>query len=176
PGARPRSARPPRPSGRRATSWPASSARASSARRTRRTRRSGPSTSTEIRRPAPAGAVDPPDLLGEILPGVSRSFALSLRVLPRSLRLPFGVTYLVARAADTIADTRALPPAQRRTAVEALRHALRDPAAAAPPVAERLGGAVSPAEGRLLAHLPGVERPVRGDDVPGTGPARWRCC
>ena len=30
------------------------------------------------------------ELLREILPGVSRSFALSLRVLPASLRHPFG--------------------------------------------------------------------------------------
>lgn len=60
-----------------------------------------------------AGAGAAPELLRDILPGVSRSFALSLRVLPGSLRRPFGVTYLVARAADTVADTRALPPAIR---------------------------------------------------------------
>jgi farnesyl-diphosphate farnesyltransferase len=64
-------------------------------------------------------------LLTELLPGVSRSFALSLRVLPLSLQAPVGLTYLLARAADTIADTRALPPAERRRQVEALRMAIR---------------------------------------------------
>ena len=67
-----------------------------------------------------------PELLRDVLPGVSRSFALSLRVLPGPLRRPFGVTYLVARAADTIADTRALPPAARLTTLRALREALAD--------------------------------------------------
>jgi farnesyl-diphosphate farnesyltransferase len=65
------------------------------------------------------------DLLRDVLPGVSRSFALSLRLLPTSLRVPFGVTYLVARAADTITDTRALAPAERRRDLEVLRAALR---------------------------------------------------
>ena len=74
------------------------------------------------------------ELLRDVLPGVSRSFALSLRVLPGPLRRPFGVTYLVARAADTIADTRALPPAARLTALRALRDALADGAASPPAI------------------------------------------
>ena len=53
------------------------------------------------------------ELLGELLKGVSRSFYLTLRVLPRGLREPIGLAYLLARAADTIADTRLLP-AERR--------------------------------------------------------------
>ena len=49
--------------------------------------------------------------------------------------------------------------------MEALRHALRDPTAAAPPVAERLGTAVSPAEGRLLGHLRDVLAAFRALDA-----------
>ncbi len=44
-------------------------------------------------------------LLGDLLARVSRSFVLTLHVLPGSLRDPIGMAYLFARAADTIADT-----------------------------------------------------------------------
>ncbi len=52
-------------------------------------------------------------LLGPLLKGVSRSFYLTLRVLPAGMRDPVGLAYLLARAADTIADTALLPPEQR---------------------------------------------------------------
>jgi farnesyl-diphosphate farnesyltransferase len=97
-----------------------------------------------------------PDLLREILPGVSRSFALSLRVLPASLRHPFGVTYLVARAADTIADTRALPAAARLAALHALRGALGDGARAVPIPGGVPAGGQTADERALLERLPDV--------------------
>ncbi len=53
-------------------------------------------------------------LLGDLLKNVSRSFYLTLRVLPDGMRDPVGLAYLLARAADTIADT-ALVAADRRT-------------------------------------------------------------
>jgi farnesyl-diphosphate farnesyltransferase len=52
-------------------------------------------------------------LLGELLKHVSRSFYLTLRVLPEGMREPMGLAYLLARAADTIADTEATPPELR---------------------------------------------------------------
>ena len=58
-------------------------------------------------------------LRGPILRSVSRSFYLSLRVLPRPLRDPLSLAYLLARATDTIADTPE-PPAELRA--EALRN------------------------------------------------------
>jgi farnesyl-diphosphate farnesyltransferase len=97
-----------------------------------------------------------PELLRELLPGVSRSFALSLRVLPASLRRPFGVTYLVARTADTIADTRALPPSERLAALHALRGVLGDGTGAAPVLRGSAGGGQTAQERTLLAHLPDV--------------------
>jgi len=99
------------------------------------------------------------DLLGRLLPAVSRSFALSLRVLPGSLRAPFGLTYLLARAADTIADTRALPPASRREAIEWVRRAIRGGTGRA-----ELAVAAdhAPAEQELLARLPDVLAAYRG--------------
>ena len=45
------------------------------------------------------------ELLTELLRDVSRSFYLTLRVLPRPVRPQIGLAYLLARATDTIADT-----------------------------------------------------------------------
>src|SRR5271155_4019907 len=61
------------------------------------------------------------DLLGPLLKGVSRSFYLTLRVVPIGMRDPIGLAYLLARAADTIADTSLIPPAQRLELLLSLR-------------------------------------------------------
>ena len=45
------------------------------------------------------------DLAGPLLASVSRSFYLTIRILPAVLRAPIGLAYLLARASDTIADT-----------------------------------------------------------------------
>ncbi len=60
-------------------------------------------------------------LLGPLLKGVSRSFYLTLRVLPAGMRDPIGLAYLLARAADTIADTSIIPPEQRLDLLLSLR-------------------------------------------------------
>ncbi|KAG0164661.1 hypothetical protein DFQ28_010972 [Apophysomyces sp. BC1034] len=60
-------------------------------------------------------------LLGPLLKGVSRSFYLTLRVLPEGMRDPVGLAYLLARAADTIADTPLIEPALRLRRLLALR-------------------------------------------------------
>jgi farnesyl-diphosphate farnesyltransferase len=60
-------------------------------------------------------------LLGPLLKGVSRSFYLTLRILPAGMRDPIGLAYLLARAADTIADTSLIPPAQRLQLLLSLR-------------------------------------------------------
>src|SRR5213082_1677167 len=48
-------------------------------------------------------------LRGSILASVSRSFYLSIRLLPKNLRVPVSLGYLLARASDTIADTTDVP-------------------------------------------------------------------
>src|SRR2546427_9728252 len=52
-------------------------------------------------------------LLKHILKNVSRSFYLSLRVLPGSVRKQVSLAYLFCRVADTIADTSIFPRCQR---------------------------------------------------------------
>lgn len=48
------------------------------------------------------------ELGGQLLASVSRSFYLTLKALPRELREPISLAYLLARTADTIADTAAV--------------------------------------------------------------------
>jgi farnesyl-diphosphate farnesyltransferase len=59
-----------------------------------------------------------------LLKGVSRSFYLTLRVLPHSIRDQVGLAYLLARASDTVADTRLVPVNLRLTALREMRHAV----------------------------------------------------
>lgn len=54
----------------------------------------------------------------DVLKGVSRSFYLSLRLLPTPMRKPAGIAYLLARTSDTIADSAAIPAAQRMAFLE----------------------------------------------------------
>jgi farnesyl-diphosphate farnesyltransferase len=53
------------------------------------------------------------ELERDVLKGVSRSFYLSLRLLPAPMRRPAGIAYLLARTSDTIADSAQIPAAER---------------------------------------------------------------
>jgi len=61
------------------------------------------------------------ELIGPLLRDVSRSFYLTLRVLPKEIRPQVSLAYLLARATDTIADTKAVPRAKRVFALQQLR-------------------------------------------------------
>jgi farnesyl-diphosphate farnesyltransferase len=61
------------------------------------------------------------ELLTDLLREVSRSFYLTLRVLPKSIRPQIGLAYLLARTTDTIADTEIVPVGQRLKLLQALR-------------------------------------------------------
>jgi len=93
------------------------------------------------------------DLLTRLLQQVSRSFYLTLRVLPAEVRQPIGLAYLLARTTDTVADTDLLPVTERLTALAKLR--CRISGQHAQPLDEqRLAGSqVSPAERELLARV-----------------------
>lgn len=64
-------------------------------------------------------------LEADLLKRVSRSFYLSLAILPRPVRGPVGLAYLFARAADTIADTRLISREERLRHLEAFRAEVR---------------------------------------------------
>jgi farnesyl-diphosphate farnesyltransferase len=108
------------------------------------------------------------ELLGDLLRRVSRSFYLSLAILPRPLHEPLGLAYLLARAADTVADTRLVPRPERVAHVETLRRACAGGAVDTAAVVRACGPhQAHAAERRLLeqvdAVLAAVERLAPAD-------------
>ena len=86
----------------------------------------------------------------------SRAFYLTLRVLPGALRAPVGLAYLLARAADTISDTSAIPADRRLAHLLAFRAQVTEPvsqAALDEIVGDLLASQASPAEADLLRAL-----------------------
>ncbi|HTL18040.1 MAG TPA: phytoene/squalene synthase family protein [Patescibacteria group bacterium] len=63
-------------------------------------------------------------ILTALLRDVSRSFYLTLRVLPSTIRPQISLAYLLARTTDTIADTELVPLGQRLTALESFRESV----------------------------------------------------
>src|SRR5207248_207212 len=86
----------------------------------------------------PESAVSLPDLRGSILASVSRSFYLSIRLLPKKLRDPVSLGYLLARASDTIADTIELPIELRVEKLQLLARAIQGEA-----IGDGVGGIVA---------------------------------
>jgi farnesyl-diphosphate farnesyltransferase len=70
-----------------------------------------------------------PELNKEILVGVSRSFYVTLKLLPAAVRGPLSLGYLLARAADTVADTDALPAQERLACLKRFEQRVCDHAA-----------------------------------------------
>ena len=62
-----------------------------------------------------------------LLSRVSRSFDLSIRLLPPALQAPVAIGYLLARATDTVADTSALPLAERQALLDLMKEAIHAP-------------------------------------------------
>lgn len=91
----------------------------------------------------------------EVVRRTSRSFALSMRALPRPMRGPVELAYLLARAGDTWADSLAIPVGVRTAALSALRAALGgDPGGLPSFPGTTTPDAVSRAELDLLDSLP----------------------
>lgn len=93
----------------------------------------------------------------ELLRAVSRSFFLSMRLLPREMQPAVAIGYLLARATDSVADTSSAPAEQRRAVLAQMGQVIAGEADSE--VTElllmRLGGAMAqaqqnPAEFRLL--------------------------
>jgi farnesyl-diphosphate farnesyltransferase len=93
------------------------------------------------------------ELLGDLLKATSRSFYLTLRVLPAAVRPQIGLTYLLARTTDTIADTELVPPEQRLDALKRLRERIQGPSTAPLNFGELAKHQGSAAEGILLEKV-----------------------
>lgn len=70
--------------------------------------------------------------LADHLRGVSRTYAIIIPMLPRTLGEPVGVAYLLMRIVDTIEDATTLTDAQRHALFDMLGRVLRDEDAAVP--------------------------------------------
>jgi len=92
----------------------------------------------------------PNELLGPILRDVSRSFYLTLRVLPRRVRTQIGLAYLLARTTDTIADTNLVPWKERVERLRQFRERIRYTDALPVDFSDLAQGQDNPAERRLL--------------------------
>jgi farnesyl-diphosphate farnesyltransferase len=95
----------------------------------------------------------PNERLTDLLRDVSRSFYLTLRVLPKSIRSQIGLAYLLARTTDTIADTEILPIEQRLRFLGLLRDRILGKTSAALNFGELARQQGLPAERILLERV-----------------------
>ena len=114
------------------------------------------------------------ELTGALLKAVSRSFYLSVAVLPAALRPTIGLAYLLARAADTIADTRLVERRARITHLQSLAGELdADRPGRVAAIVEAAAGPQSvAAERRLLERLPEVLAAYRSLEAADRGRVR----
>ena len=98
------------------------------------------------------------ELFRAVLASVSRSFYLTLRVLPEGLRQPIGLAYLLARTSDTIADSLQSRVEERvqalRLFLEALEGGALEPLQQSLQVLEQ--GIARPEEKRLIQRVPAM--------------------
>ena len=105
------------------------------------------------------------DYLTGILPGVSRTFALTIPVLPKDLAEVVSTAYLLCRIADTIEDDPALEPERKTEFHErflAVIEGKEDSKAFAAALTPRLSDQVLPAERDLVSNTAKVVRALRG--------------
>jgi farnesyl-diphosphate farnesyltransferase len=91
-----------------------------------------------------------------ILKSVSRSFYLTIKFLPRPLREPVSLAYLLARATDTLADTATIPAAIRLTTLRSFARVIAgelDFDAVAEPLREFAAQQSDPHERTLIESL-----------------------
>ena len=88
-----------------------------------------------------------------LLKATSRSFYLTLRVLPAAVRPQIGLAYLLARTTDTIADTEIVPLDRRLEALQRLRERILGQSSAPLNLSEFAVQQVSPIEKALLGKI-----------------------
>jgi farnesyl-diphosphate farnesyltransferase len=97
--------------------------------------------------------------LKHLLKDVSRSFYLTLRVLPSLIRNQVSLAYILARATDTVADTRLVPVDLRLAALHEMRNAIVA-AAEGTPVLEPNLAELIPAKDPAAVRESSAERAV----------------
>ena len=95
-----------------------------------------------------------------VLPAVSRTFALTIRLLPPGLEYPVTVAYLLCRIADTIEDTTVLPVPEKRRLLAHFQACLEDGGPDAAPLQAAFSGPGGDEE-RLASRADAVLREFR---------------
>lgn len=105
-------------------------------------------------------------LLGPVLKGTSRAFYLTLRVLPGNLRKPLGLAYLLARTADTIADSKTASTGERLERLLEFRSLVegRGEAGNIQPLVRTAGEGLGGAERDLVEAMPNTISILEGLD------------
>ena len=101
----------------------------------------------------------------QILPHVSRTFALTIPQLPEALRVAVTNAYLLCRIADTVEDEPALSPRETLAFLERFTAVLAGGAASAPfarELLQRLTDRTLPTERDLVSHIDQVIRITAG--------------
>src|SRR6266404_9831745 len=101
-------------------------------------------------------AYAPDQLLTSLLKEVSRSFYLTLRILPGKVRPQIFLAYLLARTTDTIADTQLIPLEQRLQAMQTLRDHLSGRRSGSLDLGELVSRQGSAAERTLLENCASI--------------------
>ena len=111
-------------------------------------------------------------MMQDLLKQVSRSFYLTLRVLPHSINEQLSIAYLLARATDTVADTLLVEVGRRLQALLQIRKAIQEVCDGRKPLLPDFGElrdaqkavahAGIPAERTLLENLGNILEALRG--------------
>lgn len=112
------------------------------------------------------------ELLTSLLRDVSRSFYLTMRILPGAVRPQISLAYLLARATDTIADTEVVPTDKRLGALAELRDRILGKRSAPINFGELARNQSSPAERILLERCEEAVRVL--ESFPAADQARIR--
>jgi farnesyl-diphosphate farnesyltransferase len=93
------------------------------------------------------------ELEKQVLKGVSRSFYLTLRLLPERMRGAASLGYLLARTSDTLADSTGIPVAERVDALGKFAAAVADGGDAPEPTPALVEAVADERERRLLGSM-----------------------
>jgi farnesyl-diphosphate farnesyltransferase len=104
-----------------------------------------------------------------MLPRVSRTFSLGIRLLPRSLEDPITIGYLLCRIADTIEDDRGLAPDRKLRLLDQFRVCFQHADAADRYAADAGGAGMSAADRELVDGSSLVFRAYRSLDPASRG-------
>jgi farnesyl-diphosphate farnesyltransferase len=118
----------------------------------------------------------PVNFQDQILPHVSRTFALTIPQLPMPLRAAVTNAYLLCRIADTIEDEPAITPTESRVFLQRFTAVVRGTESAGPlarELARRLSERTLPAERELVSGMERVIEVTAGFDA--ERPAIQRC-